>query len=119
MVKTSYVWTVSDPAYASVNGEDVLPDLAIGRLPAATVEEARAMVTKIVAYETGDVGLHRAPIFLVTDNPDRAGNFDADAEEIASSILTARSPEKVYLSQLGAAATRDAIHSVASTMERR
>jgi hypothetical protein len=30
MVKTSYLWTASDPAYASVNGEDVLPDHADG-----------------------------------------------------------------------------------------
>lgn len=41
MVKTSYLWTTSDPSYASVNGEDLLPDLAIGRLPAASVGEAR------------------------------------------------------------------------------
>ena len=38
--KTSYLWTASDPLLAAVNGEDALPDLAIGRLPAATVEEA-------------------------------------------------------------------------------
>src|SRR5262249_7536913 len=29
MVKTSYLWTASDPAYAAVNGEDLLPDLAL------------------------------------------------------------------------------------------
>ncbi len=34
--KTSYLWTASDPALAAVNGEDLLPDLAIGRLPATT-----------------------------------------------------------------------------------
>ena len=37
-VVTSYIQTVSDPAYASVNGTDLLPDLAIGRLPAAKLE---------------------------------------------------------------------------------
>ena len=31
MVKTSYLWTASDPAYAAVNGDDLLPDIAIGR----------------------------------------------------------------------------------------
>ncbi len=35
MVKTKYLWTASNPAYGLVNGEDILPDLAIGRLPAA------------------------------------------------------------------------------------
>ncbi len=48
MVKTTYLWTASDPLYAAVNGEDVLPDLAIGRLPAATIEELRQMVEKIM-----------------------------------------------------------------------
>ncbi len=64
MVKTSYLWTTSDPTYASVNGEDLLPDLAIGRLPAATVDEARAMVEKIVAYETGDVSLDGPAVLI-------------------------------------------------------
>ena len=32
MVKTSYLWTVSDPTLAMVNGGDRLPDLALGRL---------------------------------------------------------------------------------------
>src|SRR5262245_54190673 len=41
MVKTSYLWTASDPSYAQLNGDDVLPDVALGRLPAATVDEAR------------------------------------------------------------------------------
>ena len=41
--KTSYLWTASDPLLAAVNGEDALPDLAIGRLPAATVEEAQRL----------------------------------------------------------------------------
>jgi hypothetical protein len=40
-LRTSYLWTASDPAYARVNGDDVLPDLAIGRLPAANADEAR------------------------------------------------------------------------------
>jgi len=51
MVKTSYLWTASDPAFAAVNGDDILPDLAIGRLPAANPEEARAMVEKILVHE--------------------------------------------------------------------
>ena len=34
MARTSYLWTASDPALAFVHGDDELPDLAIGRLPA-------------------------------------------------------------------------------------
>ena len=109
MVKTSYLWTASDPSYAAVNGEDILPDFSIGRLPAATVEQVQAMVEKILAYETGEAGLDRSAVVLVADNPDRAGNFEADADELAATVLASKNPEKIYLSQLGTAATRNAI----------
>ena len=51
LTKTTYMWTVSDPALAAVNGEDSLPDLAIGRLPATTREQAEALVSKLLAWE--------------------------------------------------------------------
>jgi hypothetical protein len=108
MVKTSYLWTASDPSYAAVNGEDILPDLAIGRLPAATIEEARSMVEKIVAYENGVAGLKAAPVVLVADNPDVAGNFAADADEIAAH-LSERAVQRIYLNELGVATTRASI----------
>ena len=46
---------------------------------------------------------------LVADNADIAGNFEADADELAGGVLALKNPEKIYLSQLGAAATRNAI----------
>ncbi len=39
MFKSTWLWTASDPGYASVNGEDGLPDLAVGRLPASNLEQ--------------------------------------------------------------------------------
>jgi len=48
------------------------------------------------------------PAALVADNPDHAGDFEADAEWLAGGVLADRDPEKTYLSQLGAA-TRPAI----------
>jgi hypothetical protein len=44
IVPTSYIWTVSDPTLAAVNGGDILPDVAIGRLPAANEGEVQTMV---------------------------------------------------------------------------
>lgn len=108
MVKTSYLWTASDAAYAAVNGEDLLPDLAIGRLPAANVDELRVMVAKILAYESGGAPSRGGPV-LVADNPDAAGDFEANAEEIANTVLASREPRRIYLSRLGPAATRAAI----------
>jgi hypothetical protein len=108
LVKTSYLWTASDPAYAAVNGEDILPDLAIGRLPAATVEEARTMVEKLLAYEASG-SLSAGLAVLIADNPDRAGDFQADAEQIATGVLAGRSPHRIYLGRLGVEPTRQAI----------
>jgi hypothetical protein len=107
MLKTSYLWTASDPSYAAVNGEDSLPDVAIGRLPAANVDEARTMVRKILDYEA------RSPLggalVLVADDPDEAGDFPADAEDLAATVLATVETEKIYLDRLGIEGTREAI----------
>jgi hypothetical protein len=108
MIKTSYLWTASDAAYGSVNGEDLLPDIALGRLPAASVDELQRMVEKIVSYESGTASLG-APAVLVADNPDGAGNFEVDAEELVSNVLASKNLEKIYLGRIGTAATREAI----------
>src|SRR6185295_6683760 len=82
LVKTSFLWTASDQAYAAVNGDDLMPDLALGRLPASTVEEARALVNKIVAFEASGLTLAQGPAVLVADNPDGAGDFEASAQDV-------------------------------------
>ncbi len=105
--KTSYLWTVSDPQLAAVNGDDNLPDLAIGRLPATTAEQARMLVDKLIAWEDSGQGLSGAAV-LVADNPDLAGDFEADAEDIRASFLASREAQLLKLGELGAQ-TRPAI----------
>src|SRR5262249_5617855 len=84
------------PAYANVNGDDLLPDLAIGRLPAASAAEAAIMVGKVVAFESAHSTLAGSAL-MVADNADVAGNFEADADDLASSVLSDRTVDKVYL----------------------
>jgi Peptidase family C25/Right handed beta helix region len=108
MEKTSYLWTSSDAAYGRVNGEDSLPDLAIGRLPAANVDELRVMVSKLLAYEATR-GAVSGDSVLIADNPDSAGDFERDADEIADTILGSHNPRRIYLSRLGAESTQQAI----------
>jgi hypothetical protein len=107
VVRSTYLWTASDPGYAAVNGPDLLPDLAIGRLPAANVEQARSLVAKTLAYEEAGAGL-LGPAVMVADDPDKAGDFEADSDAIAAALAD-REVEKVYLRRLGPAATRGAI----------
>ena len=104
--KTSYLWTASDPTLAAVNGEDTLPDIAIGRLPATTKEQARALVAKVLDWEDSRQGLAGAAV-LVADNPDPAGDFEADVEDIRASFLAGRA-STIKLRELGGQ-TRPAI----------
>jgi hypothetical protein len=84
---------------------DILPDLAIGRLPAATLEELEKMVAGILAWETAGYSFGGRTV-LVADNPDQAGDFVADAEHLAKTVLNGQELKKIYLNQLGTAATR-------------
>jgi hypothetical protein len=102
LAKTSYLWTVSDPALGAVNGEDGLPDLAVGRLPARTREEAEALVSKLLAWEESGQGLSGDAV-LVADKPDAGGDFEADVADIRSSFLESRSTTTLKVGELGAA----------------
>jgi hypothetical protein len=98
---------VSDPALGSVNGEDLLPDLAIGRLPATTVEEAGRLVSKLLSWEDSGQGLSGGAV-LVADNPDQGGDFEADVADIRTSFLAGRNTTTLKVGELGGA-TRPAI----------
>jgi hypothetical protein len=105
--KTSYLWTVSDPLLAAVNGTDAIPDLAIGRLPAQTPAEAVALVSKLLAWEDSGQDLWGKAV-LVADDPDAAGDFEADVEDVRGSYLTGRPTEVLRVRELRGA-TRPAI----------
>jgi Peptidase family C25 len=109
MAKTSYLWTASDPAYAAVNGNDSLPDLALGRLPAQTPDEASILIDKIVAFESQGRDFS-GPVVMVADNADVAGEFEADADNVADSLFPDRTVQKIYLRDFNAA-TRPTIQN--------
>jgi len=101
-LKTSYLVTASDPALAAVNGEDLLPDLAIGRLPAQTAEQAQALIEKVLTWEDTGQGLGGKAV-LVADNPDEAGDFEWDVQDIATSFLGGRETQTILLREEGPA----------------
>jgi hypothetical protein len=108
MVRTSYLWTASDPAHASVNGDDPLPDVAIGRLPASSVEELERVVRKILAHESLGEGAD-LPAVLVADNSDDAGDFEGDAESLARGVPSNRAVRTIYLGRIRVDASREEI----------
>ena len=105
IVRTDYLWTASDPAYAAVNGDDDLPDIAIGRLPVSSVERARSLADKIIAFEQSGAHFEGRSV-VVSDNADRGGDFESNARELTEGLLRSHDPRSILLGELGREATR-------------
>lgn len=113
--------TATDNRYVTVAGDDLMPDLHLGRLPANNAAELAAMVNKIIAYEaTPTPGAWRSTAVFVADNPDSAGQFTALSEAAAAYLPSELTQQKIYfgtaeypLNQAGRAqqATLDAFNS--------
>jgi hypothetical protein len=95
----------SDNRLADVTGDDGVPDVMIGRIPALSDEELRAYLAKLQAFE--GTGLGQA-LFLA-DNPDVAGNFFGDSERLAALLPSDVDVHRVYLSQLPLAQARQSL----------
>lgn len=84
---------------AAIVGTDLLPDLAIGRLPANSSAELHAMIDKIVGYEQAAPGDWQQRLLFVADNtPDAAGDFVASSESLIAGHTPADAQiERLYL----------------------
>ncbi|HEY66083.1 MAG TPA: hypothetical protein G4O02_16085, partial [Caldilineae bacterium] len=92
--------TASDNRFVTIVGDDNLPDMAIGRLPVNSPEEATIMVNKIIDYETNPPsGDWDKQVLFVSDNPDAAGDFYALSDDAAAHIPEGYTINKVYYGQ--------------------
>jgi len=89
----------ADHLFACVHGDDILPDLLIGRLAVNSPDQARAMVDKIIAYETtSHVGPWQCRILFVADNADERGDYPTVSDNIiAHHLPPGYQPVRVYL----------------------
>jgi hypothetical protein len=71
LVETAYIETASDDWFVDFNN-DGLPDMAIGRLPVRTAEEAASVVSKLIGYEQSREIMK--DVLLVADMKDK--DFD-------------------------------------------
>jgi hypothetical protein len=79
----------SDAPYADVDG-DGLPDLAIGRVPADTPDEAKSYLDRVVAYETdADFGDWRRKLDVVAGTGGFGPLVDAALEKLTKDLLAA------------------------------
>ena len=88
-----------DTAYGLFSRDSELSrEVAVGRLPARTPGELRAMVTKIIAYERSR-GEWRKRVLMVADNSDGGGNFPRESDDLARLLPKRYAVDRVYLSQ--------------------
>jgi hypothetical protein len=105
--------TAADNRYVCVSGEDIFPDMHLGRLPVKTSAEASALVAKILAYEQNPPGgVWNRQVLFVADDADGTGDYAALSDTIADNYLPAAyTPQKVYygITHSTATAARTAI----------
>ncbi|MDH7485255.1 MAG: C25 family cysteine peptidase, partial [Anaerolineae bacterium] len=77
--------TAADNRFVTVAGDDIMPDMHIGRLPANSLAEAEAMVDKIIAYELGCAcgPWSQHVLFVADDLEGGGGNFYAYSNGLA------------------------------------
>jgi hypothetical protein len=97
LIDTAYFETASDDWFVDLNG-DGLPEMAIGRLPVQTVEEANIVVSKIINYEK--TGASKEAI-LVADMNEKSDefNFEGASEEVRALLPSFLAVRKIYRGQ--------------------
>lgn len=90
--------TVADTAFALLQGDDVLAEMMIGRLPANSLAEAQVMVDKIVNYQPPvSNGDWTRQTLWVADNDDLQGNdFPASIDQIITRVLPDFNLNRIY-----------------------
>jgi hypothetical protein len=103
--------TLSDNWFVCLDDEDVLPDMAIGRLPVSTADEARAIVDKIIAYERGaPPGDWRRRVVLVADG--KEASFATQSDLLAEQSV----PPRYEVSKVYAGSVEDPQSAVAQEL---
>jgi len=100
LVDTDELETASDDWFADFNGDGV-PEMAVGRIPVDSAEEAVATVQKIADHEASQGPL--ASTLMVADAA-KGDNFAAMNQRIEGHLPTGTSVENVNVDDVGAAA---------------
>jgi len=89
--------TAADNRYVTLEGNDPVPDMHLGRLPVNTLAEAQLMVNRIIAYEQADLSSDwNRNILFVADDPDPAGDFREHSNTVADNLPPDYIGHKIY-----------------------
>jgi uncharacterized repeat protein (TIGR01451 family) len=90
--------TAADNRFVTVAGDDLMPDLHLGRFPITSQAELTTLVDKTIAYESNPAaGGWQTKTVFVTDNPDNAGNFAALSDYAVAYVPPELAVQKIYL----------------------
>ena len=104
MVATHYNETASDGWFADF-ADNGLPEIAIGRLPVRSAQQANTMIAKIVGFDqTSKTG----GVLLVSDNDD-GFDFDGTSAELRSLVPSEVRIDELRRSQMDTAALRSSL----------
>ena len=79
--------TAADNRYITLVGDDLMPDMMLGRLTVNTPLEATRVVNKIISYEAASLSREWVNgILSVADDPDGGGNFPQIAENLFADL---------------------------------
>ena len=113
IIPTAQLMTASDDWFSDFSNSGV-PALATGRLPVRTADDARAVVAKIVGYETGtNSGDWTRQALLIADRNDTV-DFTADTQKIASLLPTSMQPTQILATNLDPGTARAEVQSALS-----
>lgn len=87
----------ADNRFVTVDGDDLLPDLAVGRLPVNSPDELTAVIDKLIAYTTtpfpGDWNTRH---LFVADDVDPAGDFPAESDKVVALVPITHTVTRLY-----------------------
>lgn len=86
MVPTAQGLFASDAALGDLEGEDGVPEVAVGRVAVRSAEELAAYVRKLAAYEGAGAEDWSRRALLLADDPEPAGEFHADSERLSPGL---------------------------------
>jgi hypothetical protein len=100
MVRTDEGLFASDSRYADLVGDDAVPELAVGRIPAITPEDLRAYLEKIKTYESNPAENWHRRVLMAADRWDTRANFRSDSRNLTSLLPPSFEAETIYLDEL-------------------
>lgn len=101
-VETEYIKTASDDWFVDFD-DDGAPNMAVGRLPVDIIEEAEAVVSKIISYESAAGFMNE--VLLVADANDYPYDFEASSAEVAALLPQGMTVRQILRGQNPAART--------------